>query len=587
MSGVRPPDVSTIGPNGYAGWIVAESLDRITQALVNEFVKSQNLEHLAGAEQFERFANYCVVSSEHSDTFDVEEISGPGDEVGIDGIAVVANGSLVTNPDEIVGLVDQNRYLEVTFVFVQAKRSPAFSEAAIGNFGFAVTDFFGDANLPRTDFIDRYLEIKEAIYENSPRFSRGLPRLHLYYVTSGRWDEPDVVLERIRREEEVLTTSGLFGSVRLGPIGAGELQALYLRTKNPIASEFTLGQRVTLPEITGVREAYLGVVPAAEYLRLIVDEGGQIRKGLFTDNVRDFQGDNEINRQIAETLNSDARERFAVLNNGVTIVARELRTTADKVYIEDYQIVNGGQTSHVLFQERDALTDRVFIPIKVISTEDEALTTAVITATNSQTPVKTEELNARAEFERRLERFFETYDGPRALHYERRSKQYSENTDIEKVRIITRQQLVRAFAAMFRDEPHRATGYVPGLMGQLGEQIFKDEHALDPYYASAFAHYKLEFFWRNQQLTAESKPGRWQILMAARHLAVGRQVGPLNSKEAIRNANKLSEVLWLEKDAVALFEEAIVVVARATSGTWERDHMRNEPTTQDVLRALP
>ena len=164
-----------------------QKLDRITQALVDEFVQTQDLGHLTGADQFERFANYCVVSAEHSDTFDVEEVSGPGDEVGIDGIAVLVNGALVTTSEEVAGLADQNRYLEVSFVFTQAKRSAAFSEAGIGNFCFGVSDFFGEAKLPATDFLSGYVEVKEAIYENSPRFSRGLPRLRLYYVTPGKW----------------------------------------------------------------------------------------------------------------------------------------------------------------------------------------------------------------------------------------------------------------------------------------------------------------------------------------------------------------------------------------------------------------
>jgi AIPR protein len=248
--------------------------------------------------------------------------------------------------------------------------------------------------------------------------------------------------------------------------------------------------------------------------------------------------------------------------------------------------VNGGQTSHVLFQERDALDDRGFIPIKVISTEDDALTTAVITATNSQTAVKADELNSRAEFERKLEQFFNTFEGPKALHYERRSKQYNENTEIEKVRIITRQQLVRSFAAMFRGEPHRATGYVPGLMAQLGDQIFQEEHVPELYYASAFAHYKLEFFWRNGPLDPECKPGRWQILMAARHLAIGDDIGFFNLRQAARKANDLCEVLWVDRDALALFNRAFTVVGEATDETWERDQMRNDPTTQDVLRVL-
>lgn len=46
--------------------------------------------------------------------------------------AIIANGVLVTSPEEVEGLGAQNGFLEVTFIFVQAKRSGSFSEAAIG-----------------------------------------------------------------------------------------------------------------------------------------------------------------------------------------------------------------------------------------------------------------------------------------------------------------------------------------------------------------------------------------------------------------------------------------------------------------------
>jgi hypothetical protein len=322
-------------------------------------------------------------------------------------------------------------------------------------------------------------------------------------------------------------------------------------------------------------------------VRLIADESGQIRKSLFADNVRDFRGeDNPVNASIARTLRSSERDRFAILNNGVTIVARDLRVTGDKLYMRAYQVVNGGQTSHVLFNEQGVLDATVWVPIRVVGTDDDDLTTAVITATNSQTPVAAQELNSRSQFERDLERYFNTFDGPKALYYERRSKQYSDATEIEKVRIITRDQLVRAFAAMFLNEPHRATGYVPTLMEQLNVRIMSNDHKLEPYYTAAFGHYKLEFFWRNKQLDAGFKPGRWQILMAARHIAVGGAVGRLNSREIAASAGKLNELLWVDSDALALFKKAIKAVDAAVVGNWKRDHMRNQPTTQDLLTQL-
>lgn len=561
-------------------------MDKITQSLMGEFQEAQELSHLAEADAFERFANYCVVSSEHSDSVDIEEISSPDTEVGIDGIAALVNGVLVTNPEEIDGLAEQNGYLEVTFVFVQAKRSEAFSESGIGTFAFAVRDFFSDSpSLPETEFLKRYLAIKDAIYSQSTKFSRGLPQLQMAFVTTGKWTSDPVLESRLTSEKRSLEELTLFEDVEILPIGAQELQKLYFRTKNPVEREFIFPNRVTLPEIDGVSEAYLGVIPAKEYLKLVTDDAGQIRKSLFYDNVRDYQGDNPVNLEIAKTLRSEASERFAILNNGVTIVARELRTTGDKLYVKDYQVVNGGQTTHVLFNEREAMDDSVTVPIKVVSTGSEELITEVVTATNSQTAIKAEELNARAEFERRLEQFFAAYDEQQRLYYERRSKQY-DSQEVERVRIISRQQLVRSFASTYLDEPHRATGYVPQLMAQLGAELFNEDHRLEPYYASAYAYYRLEFFWRNQQLDRTFKPGRWQILMAARRLVGGENRGALNSGQIVTEANQLSEQLWDDEKALSLYTKAIEVVKSATVDIWDRDVMRNQPTTQKVLEVL-
>jgi hypothetical protein len=562
-------------------------LDLITQALVDQFIAAQQLTHLTPAKRFERFVNFCVVSTEQPETFNVEDVSSPGSEVGVDGIAVLVNGALVTSPEQVDQLAAANNFVEATFVFTSAKRSPRFSESEVANIGLAVSDFFTKEKLPKTSFLEAYRDVKRAVYNHSARFSRGLPKLKVYYVTTGRWDNPEVVVQRIEHERDQLHATDLFGSVEVLPVGAAQLRDLYFLTQNPVSAEFTLAQKVTLPAIPGVTQAYLGIMPAKEYVRLVVDKDNRIRKELFTDNVRDFGGlENPVNREIAETLRSPQRDRFPILNNGVTIVARDLKVTGDKLNMRAYQVVNGGQTSHVLLNELASLDDSVWVPIRVIGTDDDDLTTAVVTATNNQTPVAAQELNSRSLFERNLERLFATFDGARALYYERRSRQYSGATDIVKVRIVTREQLVRAFAATFLDEPHRATGYVPTLMEQLNVRLLNQDHMLEPYYAAAFAHYKLEFFWRNQQLEPRHKPGRWQILMAARHLSIGRTVGQLNSKEVAEKAMDLCSTLWNEVEALELFKSAIEVVDQATQGKWERDHMRNLPTTQDVLGRL-
>ncbi|MBT2159101.1 AIPR family protein [Clostridioides difficile] len=63
----------------------------------------------------------------------------------------------------------------------------------------------------------------------------------------------------------------------------------------------------------------------------------------------------------------------------------------------NYQIVNGCQTSNVIFEclnSIDNKTNDIYIPIRLISTEDEDTKHAIIKATNSQTQLKPEQLVA-------------------------------------------------------------------------------------------------------------------------------------------------------------------------------------------------
>ena len=234
---------------------------------------------------------------------------------------------------------------------------------------------------------------------------------------------------------------------------------------------------------------------------MITDPAGSIRKPLFYDNVRDFQGNNPVNAEIKETLGDAAgQQRFAVLNNGVTVVARGLRTTGNKFVVSDYQIVNGCQTSHVLFDAKDLLGEDTFVPLKVISTSDEDIINSIITATNRQTQVTADDLYAMSAFQKKLEALYESYPDKKKLYYERRSKQYAAVNGIEKVRIIGKSQQVRAFAAMFLNDPHRAARYYSDLRAQVGTKIFNEDHKLEPYYVAAFAFYKLEFLFRNNSL---------------------------------------------------------------------------------------
>lgn len=565
-------------------------MDRITTALLQDFVQSQGLEALDEEEAFERFANFCVMSENLGESFNIEDVSvGGGSDTGLDGIAVLVNGALVTTPEEIDDLLSVNGYLEVDFILVQAKRSPSFSAADIATFTFGALDFFStDPKLPRNDFVVQAAELQATIYDRSVAFRRGRPRCLLFYVTTGQWNADPEPVARVESSIADLRSTDLFEEVQFRPLGAADLRNLYNQSKTSLTTEFLFERKIVLPAIDGVSQAYLGVVPVSEFRKIISDDYGNMRGNLFDDNVRAFQDYNEVNTQILNTLVSGNRNQFPVLNNGVTIVAKQIRPTGDKLLIEDYQIVNGCQTSTVIF---DALDDvgqaSVFVPLKVVATGDDTVLSAIVQATNSQTAVKSEELQALTEFQKGLETYFGTFEPSHRLFYERRSRQYANVSNIEKTRVISLGTLIRTFSSMFLNEPHRASRYYATLLREIGSRLFAEDHKFDPYYSAAFGYYKLEFLFRNRSLDARYKPARYHMLMTLRYQIAGSDLPAMNSKAIERYCSKINEVLWDDTKAIRAFGDAAQAVSRALrTPVVDRDDLKTQSSTTDVLTDL-
>ncbi len=564
-------------------------MDRITKSLLEEFVKQSSLESLSEDRAFEHFAGYLMTGIHYPESFSTEDISvGAGNDCGIDCMAVLVNGRLVTEPDEIEDLADTNGFLDVTFVFVQAERSNSFDASKIGSFGFGVRDFFAERpTLPQNDAVQEAAAITNEIFRRSSRFKRGNPRSHLYYVTTGKWVVDTNLEVRRRSVVEDLQQLNVFSAVTFDCVDAERLHKLYSASKNAVRCEIVFSERTVIPEIPGVEQAYLGLLPATEFLKLIENETGAIVSSLFYDNVRDWQDWNPVNSEIKQTLSTpETVVRFPLMNNGVTIVARNVMPTGNRFTIEDYQIVNGCQTSYVLHACKEHLTANVLVPVRLIATQDEEVKNAIIKATNRQTTVSEDQLFALSDFPKKLEMFFPTFDGKKKLHYERRSRQYSSTDTVEKVRIVNQTALVRAFAAMFLEKPHSTTRNYKALLKTMGTDIFGKEHRLEPYYVAAYASHRLEFLFRSQVLNSKLKPARYHLLLAARLLADPAPLPRFNSNEMGRYCEKLQTSFWQDEVSKTLFEKAVSVVQNVSGGNLHRDHIRTEPFTETLIRHI-
>lgn len=533
-------------------------MDKITKSLIETFSKQYEIENVDEATKFEHFSNFSIISKLFRGSFELDDIhAGSGGDCGVDGLALLVNGRIIIDEDELRDVVETTSHLDADITFIQAKTSSSFDGSAIGSFIHGVKDFLNDEpQLVQNERIRTMKAIWESVISMSSYMVNRRPTCRLYYVCTGKWQNDQNLKAIINSGKSEIENIGLFEEVSIEPLGASEVQRLFHETKNKLSSTINFQSRITLPDIEGVQEAYLGVLPFHEYVKLIQDENSTIYS-IFDDNVRDFQGSNLVNKKIKSTLENRKFDLFCVLNNGVTIVASALTPAANRFTIRDYQVVNGCQTSHVLHecQSFEGIDD-VYVPIKIVVTDNDDIKTSITMATNSQTEVKTEQLEALNIFQKRLELYYNAERKSFPLYYERRSQQYNSDAGIKKTQVISIPIQIKAFASMFLDSPHLVSGYYGTIVKRFSGQIFNEEHKYSAYYVSALSYYRIEQFFRSGSLKTEHKKARFHILYLVRLLAAGENLPPFNSNKIESICEKFKESLINEGKALALFQKA-------------------------------
>ena len=567
-------------------------MDRITKSLVEELLKHQELESEDQSKDFEKLVNFATISNEYSKTFDLEYVTvGDGNDTGIDGIAIIVNGQLIETIDEIDDLLEKNGTLEVSYIFTQAKTTSGFNSGELNTFIFGMKDFFSETpQLVRNDDIIKFAELSDYIYSKASDFKSN-PNIKAYYVTTGTWMDDTNLTAVLRTGESEMLEKNLFDKVKIQAIGAKELTAMYRKTKETSSATFSFTKRFTIPSINGVSEAYIGLLPFEEFRKIIIDDNGKL-KNVFEDNVRDFQGDsNDVNSVISETVSSDNSEVFSILNNGITIVASTISPTGDYFTIKDYQIVNGCQTSNVLYNNRENQNiSKVNIPLKIIATTNEEVKTQITLATNNQTPIKKEQLAALTSFQRNLEQFYRTFDGDNQLFYERRAKQYNSDNNVIKTRIITIPIQIKSFSSMFLLNPHLVTSYFGTIVNKLNSEtskIFKEDHAYISYFVSGLAFYRLETLFRRRQLDSKYKSIRFHILMLFRLLVNNDDLPFLNSTRQMEKYCKpILNVLSDENESLDFFNKSIKIIENADFDYTDKQQIKQGTKTQILIDSI-
>ena len=498
------------------------------------------------------------------------------------------NEHLVSSTEEIDYFKNNLRRLDVQFLFIQSKTSGKFEVSEIGNFLFGVKSFFEREPLTKENKeIQRLRYLKDYIYKFTIDMDTN-PLCRMYYVATGKWIEDANLRGRISKGVDELKSTSLFSDVKFFPIDAERLSTIYRELRLKVIREVTFDKCTILPPIDSVQEAYIGILPSTEYLKLICDEEGNLLRTLFYDNVRDFQGNNPVNMEIQETLlSSTQNDKFALLNNGITVVAQSVNKVGAVFKIKDFQIVNGCQTSHILYRNRHILNERILIPIKLVVTSDPDITNLVIKATNRQTEVKLEAFESLREFQKTLEEFYTGFgknNTPR-LYYERRSKQY-DHLPIPPKHIVTLAAQVKCFIAMFLNEPHSTHRYYGEILNANRNRMFVDNHLPYPYYISGFALCVLEELFAQNRIQHFYKKFKYQMLMLFRLQSQPFSMPYLNARNKMDSyCSDLLSVLSDEEATLKAFTAITSVIQTALDiGKYEpREALRLRAFTSDLI----
>ena len=306
-------------------------MDRMIRTLIDDFLTSQEIPSQTPSTEFEQFSNYCLIANEVTSGFDLEEtMTGEGDDLGIDGISFVLNGKIVNSTDEIDFLLEQNITLEATIFFIQAKTSKRFDSGEILKFGMGVSDFVSESpKLKMNESIENFRILFSYIIKKSPKL-RENPKCKMFYVTNGNWTGDQNIVGTKLTIISNLENTNLFSEIQFDFLGVKEISKIYRMSKLTTSTTFSFSNRVTLPEVDTIEQSYFGILPLKEFKKILMDENNNMLS-IFNDNVGDYQGDrNNVNSNMYDTLQSPTNELFMLLNNGVTIVASNLKPSGNK-----------------------------------------------------------------------------------------------------------------------------------------------------------------------------------------------------------------------------------------------------------------
>lgn len=551
------------------------TIEPIIKVKMEKFREDTNIPFISEDILFERFVNFNILSmhqpyvlatdNELLDTICV----GGGNDMGVDGIAISLNGRFIKSISDINDILSDGKKGKFELIFIQSKNKEKFDLGEYSKFISGVEDFLKDDIVqPHNEDLKKWHDVRNHIFSNDIMIKWDEnPDIRLYYVFMGKWEHNPHIIAYSSIMNDHLESLKCFKEINFHYIDSQAFNEILKNNENNYTSVLNFIDSMSLTEVKDVDNSCVILCEASDLINMLKTNENLIRKNLFEDNVRDYQGETAINLEIEHTL-KDNSESFMLLNNGITIVCDEIQMGNRKLTIKNPQIVNGCQTCNVLFNcfKKGINIKDASIIIKIISTKSGNIANTVVKGANRQNIVFDEAFEITREYHKLLEEFFasmkcEPYGH---IYYERRSKQYHDNPIIKPYQRISFKIMIQSVVSLFLYKVHEGHRHEAKLLECYRNKIFVDNQSFYPYYVAALLYMKVENLFRSKKLEKKMYSYKLQIMLLVKELIMGKSPDINIKKETekycidfLQFINDDTKVIHYSSMAIDLFNKLI------------------------------
>lgn len=514
------------------------------QVLLKECIKQEFLEAAIYSNEsvyFEHFAASQVLKDYNLSDAEIDDgNTGGGCDGGCDNIYLFLNGELITS-DQVESL-SAARGSTLELCIVQAKNELGFSEDAIMKWKTVSSNLLSISNALdsyKSRYNEKTIEYFSLFRDSVTKLFRSQLKIafRFYYVTLANEVHPNVLQQanELRKDVNQIYPSA---KVEVEFVGADKLMELYNSDSETRLNLDFASQLISLSQ-----KDFIGLVKLGTYYRFITNEKQELRKNFFEANVRDYQGHNSVNNQIAETLEFQSQEDFWWLNNGVTMLSSEITfLTQTSLQIVDPEIVNGQQTSREIFNyfsrnQEKIDTDERTVLVRIIHPNSEESRDNIIFATNNQTAIPKASLRVTDPIHLQIEMYLRN----RGLYYDRR-KNYYKNQKKKSADIVGVSFLAQCLISIILRKPDFARARPSTLLTDDNTYsiLYNKDNPLQAYYKAAMLG---KMVYKNLSLSVDMAPSEKGDIMF--YVLYGIVAKTLNKKQV-----SFSEVASLDLSAI-------------------------------------